>query len=65
LAEIRGRRFNQSSVPAPSRDRICYAARDRADQVAQSIANQGFEAEALTRYANIVRGRAETIAASV
>lgn len=44
---------------------ICQAARDHADHVAQSIADQGFEAEALTRYAGIVRGRAETIAGSV
>ena len=44
---------------------ICQAARDHADHVAQSIADQGFEAEALMRYASVVRGRAETIAASV
>lgn len=44
---------------------ICSAARDHADHVAQSIADQGFEAEALTRYAAIVRGRAESIAGSV
>lgn len=44
---------------------ICFAARDHADHVAQSIADQGFEAGALTRYAGVVRGRAETIATSV
>jgi serine/threonine-protein kinase HipA len=44
---------------------ICEAAQDHAEHVAQSIADQGFEAEALTRYASIVRSRAGSIAASV
>jgi hypothetical protein len=44
---------------------ICLAARDHADDVAQSIADQDFKSEALTRYAGIVPNRAETIAPSV
>ena len=44
---------------------ICHAAQNRADDVARSITDQGFEAKALTRYAGVVRDRAETIAASV
>lgn len=44
---------------------ICQAARDHADPVAQSIADQGFDANALTHYTGIIRDRAETIAASV
>lgn len=44
---------------------ICEAAQDHADQVAQSIADQGFEEKTLMRYGEIVRSRAEAIAASI
>lgn len=43
---------------------ICEAVHVHADQVAQSIADQDFDAVALMPYADIVRGRAETAAAS-